>query len=329
MRYEDRSHRGMKVLVAGAAGDLGSRTAQLLLASGDEVVGLTRSESKGRELSHAGVRPVIGDLLDGAAVRAALEVAQPDAVVQVPIALPQRGPIRVRDLRATNRLRTEGTRNLLAASVAVGVSRYVAESIVAIYGYGDSGGAELDETSPTATGAPLRSLQPALDALDAEESMVMEAARAGKIEGVVVRLGFYYGAGVGSTTFIAKLLKRGVMPVTKHRGALPWVEIGDAAAGVVAALERGRSGESYNIVGDRSAGVTDLAHELARQLRTRPPRELPTWVIRLGGPYAAVMGNTTLHVSNRKAREELGWAPRFPTIKEGVAAAVPRLRQVI
>lgn len=319
----------MKILVAGAAGDLGANTCELLIQAGNEVHGLTRSKSRGAQLSRNGIHPVVGDLLDATTVQAALQRVQPDAVVQVPIALPQRGPTRVKDLDATNRLRREGTRHLLDASLAVGVKRYVAESIVAIYGYGELGGAELDEASPTAKRAPFQSLQPALDALEEEEAMVLDAARAGEIEGIVVRVGFYYGSGVGSTAFIAKLLKRGVMPVTKRRGAMPWVELSDAAAGMVAALERGRSGEIYNIVGDRSAGLTDLAHELASQLGTRPPRELPDWVIKLGGRYAALMGETSLHVSNRKAREELGWSPTFPTIRDGVEAALPFLREVV
>ena len=185
----------------------------------------------------------------------------------------------------------------------------------------------LDEDSPTATAAPFRALQPALDALAAEEAMVLDAAQSGHIEGVVVRLGFYYGAGVGSSVFMTKLLRRHSLPVTKKRGAMPWVELSDGASGVVAALERGRSGEIYNIVGDRSAGLTDLAHELSRQLGTPAPRELPGWVIKLGGRYAALMGETMLHVSNRKAKDELGWVPRYPTIVEGVEAALPSLRE--
>lgn len=315
----------VKVLLAGASGDLGAKIAELLIAADHEVLGLTRSESKGTQLAGNGIRPVIGDLLDPRSTRTAVEKIQPDVVVQVPIALPERGPLRPSDLRATNRLRNEGTRNLLEASLAVQVKRYVAESIVAIYGYGDIGEHELDEDSATAKTAPFRALQPALDALEAEETMVLDAARAERIEGIVVRLGFYYGAGVGSTRYMATLLRRGLMPVTKRPGAMPWVELSDGAAGVVAALQRGRSGEIYNIVGDRSAGLTELARELLRQLGTRPPRELPAWVIRLGGRYAALMGETNLHVSNRKAKQELGWSPGYPTIQDGVNAALPSL----
>ena len=156
--------------------------------------------------------------------------------------------------------------------------------------------------------------------------MLLDAARSGSIEAVIVRLGFYYGADVGSTRFMAKLLRLGVMPVAREPGAMPWVEIRDGAAGVVAALEKGRSGEVYNIVGDESVGLGDLARAIAEHIGAPPPRALPAWMIRLGGRYAALMGETRLQVSNQKAKRELGWSPRFPTVAEGVSAAAGDLR---
>jgi len=314
----------MRILIAGIAGELGSSVANLLKHTHD-VVGLTRSEARARELEKRGMQAVVGDLLNEAATAKAVAMARPEAIVHVPIALPERGPMRPRDLTATTRLRVAGTRHILNAAIDNGVKRIVAESIVAIYGYGDNNPQKLTEESPTQTSAPFRSIQPALDALHVQENMVLDAARTGHIEGIVVRLGFYYGAGVGSTRFMVKLLRRGVMPVTRKRGAMPWIELSDASTGVAATLEAGRSAEIYNIVGDQSAGLTDLAHEIARQLGTRPPRELPSWVIRLGGRYAALMSETQLHVSNEKAKRELGWMPRYPTIKEGVAKAVAHL----
>lgn len=316
----------MRVLVAGALGDLGIKVCELLRDGGEEVWGLTRTRERAAQLRGHGIHPAVGDLLDAASTRSALGDVGPDAVISVPIALPQRGPIRPGDLRATNRLRVEGTRHLLEAAVMNGVRRFVSESIVAIYGYGDVARGLLDEASATERQAPFRSLQPAVDALHKQEAMVLGAARRGEIEGVIVRLGFYYGADVGSTRFMAKLLSRRAMPVSRKRGAMPWIEVNDAASGVVAALHHGRSGEIYNIVSDESIGLSDLAHEIAQQLGASPPRELPMWVIRLGGRYAALMGETRLYVSNAKAKKELGWEPRFPSVELGMAHAASDLR---
>lgn len=315
----------MRVLIAGASGDLGSKVGDQLLREGHEVFGLTRSEGHAAALQARGIRPLIADLLDGPSLGGAVDASSPDAVVFAAIGLPERGPIRPRDLKSTNRLRVVGTRNLLDAAIAAGVGRFVGESIVVGYGYA-SDGERFDESSPLAKSAPLRAVQPALDAIREQERMLLEAASSGRIESIVVRLGFYYGRGVGSTLFMARLLRRGVLPVTRATGAMPWVELSDAARGVVAALERGRSGEIYNIVGDEAVSLGELAAELARQLGTPPPRRLPSWVIKLGARYAALMAEMRLHVSNTKARDELGWQPRFSTVSDGVREALPGLR---
>ena len=316
----------MRVLVAGASGDLGRKTSEILVERGDEVWGLTRSNERIGALEAMGLHGVVGDLLDEQSTAAAVASCRPEAVIQVPIGLPERGPLRPSDLTSTNELRSIGTKNLLAASVAHGVRRIVSESIVAIYGYGRPN-EQLDEESPLAREAPIRSVQPALDAIHDLENIVLDASRTGRIEVVVLRLGFYYGADVGSTTFIAKLLKRGVMAVTKTTGAMPWVEITDAARGVVAGLDHGRPGEIYNIVGDESAGLGELTSELARQLGTSPPRTIPRWLMKIGSRYAALMSTVQLDVSNAKAKRDLGWAPKFPTVRDGIAHAVPHLQR--
>lgn len=316
----------VRILVAGALGDLGIKISELLVERGDETFGLTRSEGRVAELESRGLRGVVGDLLDPVSTATAVASCGPEAVIQVAIGLPDRGPMRPRDLASTNRLRREGTANLLRASIQHGVRRFVSESIVAIYGYGQVD-RELTEEDPVATRVPLRAVQPALDALHEQERLVLDSARANEIEGIVLRLGFYYGAGVGSTLFIAKLLGRGLMGVTSRTGAMPWVELSDAARGVVAGLDRGLSSEVYNIVGDSSAGLGELADELARQLGTPPPRNIPKWLMKLAGRYAAVMNEVDLRVSNQKAKEELGWSPRFPNVRDGVAHAVPEIRK--
>lgn len=316
----------MKVLIAGASGELGSEVARLLLERGHEVWGLTRSESRLAELESKGLRPVRGDVLDADGIKAAVARSSPEVVVQVPIGIPERGPLRPKHLDSTNRLRTQGTRNLLDAAIAAGVRRYVAESIVAVYGY-TRPDEVVDETSTVEREAPLPSLQAAVDAMHAGESMVLEAGLQGALETIVVRLGFYYGGGTGSTRFMAKLLRRRMMAMARQGGAMPFIELSDGAAGVVAALEKGRSGEIYNIVGDESVGLEDLAATVAEVIGSRPPRWIPMWLMRLGGRYAVVVSGTRLFVSNRKAKEELGWEPRYPTVREGVEAAADELRR--
>ncbi|MEV0228674.1 hypothetical protein [Nonomuraea sp. NPDC050786] len=59
--------------------------------------------------------------------------------------------------------------------------------------------------------------------------------------------------------------------------------------------------------------------EHARAAGTKPPRALPDWVIRPAAPYlAALMIDTSMRVSNAKAKAELGRTPGLPGCREGI-----------
>jgi len=109
---------------------------QQLQAAGHEVLGITRSPSGGARLTSAGVRPIIADAMDRSALLEALRGVSADAVVHQLTAL-TKAPARHSHMAQTNRLRTEGTENLLAAARAVGAGRFVTQSIVFGYGYTD------------------------------------------------------------------------------------------------------------------------------------------------------------------------------------------------
>src|ERR671936_600618 len=111
----------MKVFVAGATGALGRELVPQLVARGHEVIGMTRSASKQDLVRSLGARPVVADALD------------PDAIVHQLTALSGNFDMRHIDrfFEPTNRLRTEGTDHLLAASRAVGARRFVAQSFAA------------------------------------------------------------------------------------------------------------------------------------------------------------------------------------------------------
>jgi nucleoside-diphosphate-sugar epimerase len=120
----------MKVLVAGATGGLGRSLVPQLIAAGHEVTGMIRSESSAAGVRAFGAGVVLADGLDAKAVAAAVESVRPEVVVHQMTAL--KGGIDFKrfddSFALTNRLRTEGTDNLLAASQAAGVRRFVVQS---------------------------------------------------------------------------------------------------------------------------------------------------------------------------------------------------------
>src|SRR6476469_3517862 len=123
----------MKVFLAGASGAIGRPLIRQLRERGHEVVGMTRSNAG--VIEALGARPVLADAFDADAVRAAVEAAQPDVVVNELTDLAR--PLNPRKynqwLAGTNRLRREGTRNLVDEEVGAGVPKLISQSVAFAY----------------------------------------------------------------------------------------------------------------------------------------------------------------------------------------------------
>ena len=139
----------MRIFVAGATGAIGRSLLPRLVAAGHDVSGLTRKKEKTRQINAAGAKPVVADALDRVAVRTAVEFVEPDVIVHELTDLRGASNLRRFDrvFAASNRLRTEGTDNLLAAARQVGVARFVAQSFCG-WPFARIGGAVKTETDP-------------------------------------------------------------------------------------------------------------------------------------------------------------------------------------
>jgi nucleoside-diphosphate-sugar epimerase len=317
----------MRVFVAGATGALGVPVVRRLVDDGHTVIGLARTRKRTAKIESLGAHAVVANALDSDELRNAMIAARPEVVVHALTAIPPRGPLRSADLNATNVLRMTGTKNLLAAAIAAGACRIVAESMVFVYGFGDHGDAALTEDTPVARYLPKARLGESVNALISEEAQILEATRTGRTEGVVLRFGGFYGPDAGTETMI-QMLRRRVLPISKQarsRG-VPWIHVSDAAAAVVAALSRHKPGQVYNVADDEAVSAGELIAYLADSFHAPRPWSIPVWVTRLTAPFAAAAWlDTTLRVSNAKAKRELGWVPQFPTFRDGIADMARKL----
>jgi nucleoside-diphosphate-sugar epimerase len=184
-----------RVFIAGATGVIGRTLCKLLRAEGWHVTGTTRQAEAGRELESMGVEPVVVDVFDADALRAAVRDARPSAVVQQLSDLPKRlDPATLNEALERNALLREvGTKNLVDACVAGRVSHVVAQSIAFAYAPGpqpfqEDDPLDLDAANPIA-GRTARAVQ-------ILESLVL----AGPFRGVVLRYGRLYGPGTWSAT---------------------------------------------------------------------------------------------------------------------------------
>ena len=303
----------MRVFVAGATGVIGSPLVPQLLQAGHEVTAMTRSVLRAEQLEAVGADPVVCDVFDADGVRAAMADASPDAVIHQLTSLPPRLDFADPSVfDANNRVRIEGTRNLVDAALATGARRVVAQSIAFVYA--PTGDRIKDEDAPLFTDAapPFGGVVAAVAEL---ERLVTSSAG---IDGLVLRYGLLYGPGTahdrrGSTA--ADIIAARVPLVEGATGMYSWLHVEDAASAAVAALQRGAPG-IYNVVDDEPAPQPEWLPALARALRADPPaaaQELPP-------PYAPEM---SMHgASNAKVKRELGWRPRYASWREGFAASL-------
>jgi nucleoside-diphosphate-sugar epimerase len=303
----------MKVFLAGASGALGRRLIPQLIEHGHSVVGTTRSDAKAGVLRDLGAEPVVLDALDRDAVVVAVVRAQPDAIVHQLTALSDIDFRKFeKSFELTDRLRSEGTDNLLAAAEAVGVPHFVAQSYAG-WPYARVGGPIKSEKEPLDP-HPAPQTRRSLEAIRHLEMRVTE------YNGIVLRYGGFYGPGTGlepDGDQLAMVRKRQFPLLGDARGVWSFVHIDDAAAATVAALEHGKPG-IYNIVDDDPAPVAEWLPYLAEVAGAKPPRHLPLWLGRLvGGEHMVVMMDESRGASNEKARRELGWEPAHHSWREG------------
>ncbi len=307
----------MRVLVAGATGAMGKVLVPRLVDAGHEVFAMIRSESNEDRASQLGAVPVVADALDRAQVEAAVRQAAPEVIVDQLTAI---GRIDTRHFErsfaATNRLRIEGTDNLLAAARATGLRRFVAQSNGA-FTYPRTGGPVKNEQEPLDR-SPVGQMAPMIAAIEHLEKAVLRAAWT---EGIVLRYGAFYGPGTSMAPGSEQLemIRKRKFPVVGDGGGVwSFVHIADAAEATIAAVDNGGRGV-YNIVDDDPAPVAEWLPHLAAKLGAKKPMRVPRFIGRLAAGQAGVVLMTELRgASNAKAKRELGWHPAHSTWRQGL-----------
>jgi nucleoside-diphosphate-sugar epimerase len=226
----------MKIFLAGAAGAVGKRLVPLLLDAGHDVVGTTRSTTKADALRTAGIEPVVVDVFDAPALSRAVSAARPDIVLhQLTDLPPGLDPARMAEgMQRNARMRSQGTQNLVAAALAAGVHRLIAQSIAWMYAPGKEPHSEDDPLDIDARGTR---------AINVAGVATLERLTTSSppIEGVVLRYGHLYGPGTGASTAEA-----------------PALHVDAAAVAAVLALEKAKRG-IYNIAEPSGYLSTDKA----------------------------------------------------------------------
>ncbi|NBD23661.1 NAD-dependent epimerase/dehydratase family protein [Paenibacillus glycinis] len=280
----------MKIIVAGASGVIGRSLIPRLVHAGHEVTGLLRSPNYAAELASRGAAAAVADAYDRDALFEAMSVLRPDAVIHQWTAL---GALNFAD---NARIRKEGTRNLVDASLAAGVRRMIVQSISWAYAPG-VGPAE--ETEPLDVEAP----EPR--AATVAGVAAMERAAAEMPEHVVLRYGLLYGAGTwyAADGLMAERARRRMLKATD--GVSSFVHVDDAAQAAQLALDW-PSG-AYNIVDREPAAGTEW---------------LPVFAQSVGAPAPIAEAGSARGERGARNAKALGqgWEPKHRSWREGFRA---------
>jgi nucleoside-diphosphate-sugar epimerase len=323
----------MRVFLTGGTGFIGSAVARRLRDRGDDVVALVRTPAKATALSVAGVELVPGDLSSEAPIAEAL--ASCDAAVHAAAVYEVGIPSSAKPaMYAAN---VDGTRHVLEAALAAGVSKAVYVSTVGAFG--NTHGQIVDETYRH----PRTSYTSYYEETKVEaHDIALELAGRG-LPVVIVQPGGVYGP--GDTSVLGgnmERIARGTAPL------LPFPDLGmtmvhrdDVAEGILEALDKGRPGEAYVLTGE-AVRVRDLAERVSSIAGKRGPiATMPTWMIRAASPLGPVLGpimgfppnfrelistsaGVTFWARADKARAELGFSPR--PLEDGLVELVASLR---
>ena len=317
----------MKVLVIGATGAVGLPLVSQLVERGHAVVGTSRTQARAETLRRLGAEPAVLDVLDRQAANRLVLETKPDAIVHQATALA--GDIDLKrfaeTFAPTNRLRTEGTDNLVAAARAARVERFLAQSYAGWTYAREGGPPATEDDSPDAD--PPAQLRRTHEAIRHLERAVLG------VDGIVLRYGAFYGPGTsldreGVQTEVVR--KRQFPLVGDGGGAWSFIHVDDAASATLAAIEHGRPG-IYNVVDDDPAPVREWLPYLAEVAGAKPPRRVPAWLAkRFVGEHGVAMMTQTRGSSNAKAKRELGWRPQYASWRDGFRAVLqqeaPRAR---
>ena len=298
----------MRIFVTGGTGVLGRSVLPLLLEGGHEVRALAHPGANLEFLHQLGTTPVEASLFEPRSLSTALSGA--DAVLHLATRIPPTTRVRFASAWAENdRIRREGARNLVDASLAHGVAALIYPSFSFVYG--DAG----DEWIDAETGAlePLRFLHSTLDA----EAEVARFSALGR-RGVSLRMGLFYGPESPQTHELLAYARRGILMVVGRDNAyLSSIWVRDAASAVVAALQA--PGGIYDVVDDEPMPMKSVAAAIAAAAGRKRFFRPPVWLARLASGEVGTAAARSRRISNRRFKEVTGWQPSVRGAREGWA----------
>ena len=278
----------MKILAIGSTGVLGRHVIPRLIESGHAVRTVARKPEQVKQLQRLGSDAALGDILDAESLKRA--ATDCEVALHLATAIPKPG--NSQDWALNDRIRREGTQNLLTACQHAGVRRYIQQSTCFLYRY--QSGSLADETTPL---EPNPFLQSTLD---------MEAlVQASPLDWCILRGGFFYGPNTFEDAW-REALRQGTLSLPGDgSGQLSLIHQVDMATAVVLAAEKASARSIYNVVDDHPVTYKELFEYLAALV---------------GSPSPSLGGSVFLppFACRNDRLKALGWALAYPSYRSGL-----------
>jgi nucleoside-diphosphate-sugar epimerase len=289
-----------RYLIAGAAGYVGSRLAEQLLARGESVRGLVRDPDDEIVQRLAGLGMVVwqGDL------------TQPESLAGVANGIEYVYNLASRSVLENGSVRrvfVDGNRNLIAACSRVRtVQAYVFASNAAPYG--DQGDTWLTEDAPAAPCYPLGEVM-----IEAEQA-IMELVRAHHFPAIILRVGTIYGP---ERDFVDAVLSGTATLIGDGANFVARIHIDDLLAILDGVALRGQPGAIYNVSDDEPTRAAVLYGEVRQRLGMVPPRLFSKAGALFSGLDASVVGmaSASARLSNERIKHDLDVTLRYPNFR--------------
>lgn len=299
----------MKIFVTGGTGVLGQPTVRLLVARGHEVTALARNEKRAQLVTDLGATPRVGDLFDANFVRDAVQGV--DSVMHLATAIPKRLAPSAKDWLMNDRIRREGTQNLLKAAQTQNLHSFVLQSIAFLYGNTRGEWKREQDPLPRKVGGNLKS------AVEMEANALAEY-KTHEIPVVILRGASFYAPSAYSTRAMLDAIKHRRLPVIGSGDQYwHWVYADDMARACVLAAEHPAPGEIFNVADDWPFHARDGLNYIAAHLNAPAPFKMTALLARAIGGSTAAFFTQSARYRTDKIKKMLGWSPKYPTYREG------------
>ena len=293
----------MKIFVTGATGVIGRRVIPQLIRAGHQVTGLARTDQKAALLRQFGATPVRVDLFDPAALGPVL--AGHEVVANLATSVPPlERALEPAAWEMHNRLRNEASQSVTRAASEAGCRIFIQESIT--FPYADKGAEWIEETDADSCPPEMASSRVA------EEQAAWFSENGGR--GVGLRFALFYAHDSSHTQEFQAAIRAGQSPFLGDPASyMSHIHAEDAAAAVVAALNAPAG--IYNVADDQPLTRQELAAAIAELEGVASPAPPEPIQGELPGSIEAL--TRSQRISNRHFKHTTGWAPRYPSVREG------------